>query len=133
MVNIRKKHILCIYHYLSHSQKTKCPKCKIKKSIKCDECYITASYNYKKIRPLTGMVNIKRKHVLCEKHDISHSKKSMCKICMIDIDKYDKSSNYMQDKIFKNFKNNLIEKIKKKFKNHSYKEIYINILNNSTD
>ena len=52
---------------------------------------------------------------------------------MIDIDKYDKSSKYMQNKIFKNFKNNLIEKIKKKFKNYSYKEIYINILNNSTD
>ena len=37
-----KKHILCPYHYKSHSQKTKCPDCKIKKSTKCDECNITA-------------------------------------------------------------------------------------------
>ena len=27
-VNIPKKHILCIIHYISHSPKTKCPKCK---------------------------------------------------------------------------------------------------------
>ena len=77
-VNIPKKHILCITHYISHSPKTICPKCKIKKSPKCDECNITASYNFPKSRPLkclkhrkTGMINIKRKHVLCEKHDIS--------------------------------------------------------------
>ena len=139
MVNISKKHTLCIYHYLSHSQKIKCPKCKIKKSAKCDECNITASYNYKNLRPLkclkhrkTGMVNIKRKPVLCEEHDISHSKKSGYKICKLDIDNYDNSSKYMQDKIFNNFKNNLIEKIKKKFKNHSYQEIYTDIVNNST-
>ena len=65
-VNIPKKHILCIIHYISHSSKTKCPKCKIKKSTKCDECNITASYNFEKLRPLkylkhrkTGMINIK--------------------------------------------------------------------------
>ena len=28
-VNIPKKHILCFTHYISHSSKTKCPKCKI--------------------------------------------------------------------------------------------------------
>ena len=39
----------------------------------------------------------------------------------------------MQDKIYEQFKDNLIEKIKKKFKNHSYMEIYTNIVNNSTD
>ena len=39
----------------------------------------------------------------------------------------------MQDKIFTNFHHNLKEKIEKKFKNHYYKEIYANILNNSTD
>ena len=137
-VNIPKKHILCIYHYLSHSHKIKCPKCKIKKSTKCDEFNITASYNFEKLRPLkclkhrkTGMINIKRNHVLCEKHDISHSEKSGCKICKLDIDNYYESSKYMQDKIFENFHNNLIEKIKNKFKNHSYMEIYTNILNNS--
>ena len=126
-VNIPKKHMLCPYHYLSHSHKIKCRKCKIKNSTKCDRCNITASYNFEKLRPLkclkhreTGMVNIKRNHVLCKKHDISHSKKSGCKICKLDIDNYDNASKYMQDKIFENFKDNLIEKIKKKFKNHSY-------------
>ena len=79
------------------------------------------------------MVNIKRKHVLCKKHDISHSKKSGCKICKLDIDNYDTSSKYMQNKIYKQFKKELIEKIKKKFKNHHYKEIFKNILNNSKD
>ena len=39
----------------------------------------------------------------------------------------------MQDKIYEQFKKELIEKIKKKFKNHSNKEIYTNIVNNSTD
>ena len=79
------------------------------------------------------MINIKRKHILCEKHDISHSKKSICRICKLDIDNYDNSSKYMQDKIYNQFKEELIEKIKKKFKNHSYMEIYTNIVNNSTD
>ena len=39
-----------------------------------------------KLKPLkclkhrkTGMVNIKRNHMLCEKHDISHSKKQVVK------------------------------------------------------
>ena len=39
----------------------------------------------------------------------------------------------MQDKIYEQFKDNLIEKIKKNFNNHSYMEIYTNIVNNSTD
>ena len=79
------------------------------------------------------MVNIKRNHVLCKKHVISHNKTIGCKICKLDIDNYDTSSKYMQDKIVKNFHNNLVEKIKKKFTNHDLKEIYTNILNNSTD
>ena len=139
-VNIPKKHILYTIHHIAHSPKTICPKCNIKKSTKCDECNITASYNFPKLRPLkclkhreTRMVNIKRNHVLCKKHDISHSKKSGCKLCKLDIDNYDTSFKYMQDKIFKNFHNNLTEKIKKKFKNHSYMEIYTNIMNNTTD
>ena len=117
MVNIKKKHILCPYHYLSHSKKAKCPECKIKKSTKCDECDITASYNFEKLRPLKclkhrkkGMINIKRKHKLCEKHDISHSKKSGCRICKLDIDNYDNSSKYMKEKIYIKFRDDLIEK-----------------------
>ena len=139
MVNIKKKHILCTYHYLSHSQKTKHPKCKIKKSMKCNECNITASYNFeKKLRPLKclkhrkkGIINNKRNHILCEKHDISHSKKSKCWICKLDIDNYDHFSKYIKEKIYKQSKKELIEKIKRKFKKHHYKEIMKNILNNS--
>ena len=37
----------------------------------------------------------------------------------------------MQNKIYKQFKKELIKKIKKKFKNHHYKEILNNILNNN--
>ena len=79
------------------------------------------------------MVNIKRNHVLCKKHDISHSKKSGCKLCKLDIDNYDTSSKYIKDKVYNQFKDNLIEKIKKKFKNHGYMEIYTNIMNNTID
>ena len=137
-VNIPKKHKLCYKHYISHSPKTICPKCKIKKSPKCDECNITASYNFPKLRPLKclkhrkkGMVNIKRKHILCEVHDISHSKKVECKKCKLDIDNYDNSSKYMKNKIYNKFENDLTEKIKKKFTNHDHKTILQNILNNS--
>ena len=59
------------------------------------------------------MVNIKRKHILCKKHDISHSKKTGCKIYKLDINNYDSSSKYMQDKICEQFKDNLIEKLKR--------------------
>ena len=139
-VNIPKKHKLCYKHYISHSPKTICPKCKIKKSTKCDECNITASYNFPKSRPLKclkhrkkGMVNIKRKHILCEVHDISHSENSGCKKCKLDIDNYDNSSKYMKNKIYKQYKNDLMENINKKFKNHDPKTILQNILNNSKD
>ena len=139
-VNTQKKHILCYKHFISHSPKTICPKCKVKKSTKCDECNITASYNFPKSRPLKclkhrkkGMVNIKRNHILCKIHDISHSKKAGCKKCKLDIDDYDTSSKHMQNKIYKQFEKELIEKIKKKFKNHHHKEILKNILNNSKD
>ena len=137
-VNIPKKHKLCYEHYISHSPKTKCPKCKVKKSTKCDECNITASYNFPKLRPLKclkhrkkGMVNIKRKHILCKVHDISHSENSGCKECKLDIDNYDKSSKYMKNKIYNKFENDLTEKIKRKFTNHDHKTILQNILNNS--
>ena len=129
MVNINKKHILCKIHDISYSPKTTCPKCKVKKSIICDyynnneKCNITASYNFPELRPLEcfkhrkkGMVNIKRNHILCKIHDISHSKKAKCKKCKLDIDNYDTSLKYMQDKIFKDFHNNLIEKIEKNLK-----------------
>ena len=137
-VNIPKKHILCITHYISHSRTTICPKCKIKKSPKCDECNITASYYFPKLRPLKclshrkkGMINIKKKHVLCEKHDISHSEKTKCKKCKLDLDNYDTSSKYMTNKIYKNYKKEFIAYVKKKFKNHPIKQMMNNVLNNS--
>ena len=71
--------------------------------------------------------------MLCEKHDISHGKKTECKICKLDIDNYYDSTNYIKEKIYIKFRDDLIEKIRKKFKNHSYMEIFNNILNNSTD
>ena len=50
--NILKNHKLCYKHYISHSRKVECPKCKIKKLIRCDECNTTASYNFPKLRPI---------------------------------------------------------------------------------
>ena len=139
-VNIRKNHKLCYKHYISHSRKLECPKCKIKKLIKCDECNTTASYNFPKLRPLKclkhrepGMVNIKRKHMLCKVHDIFHSKKSGCKKCKLDLDNYDTSSKYMQDKIYNNFHNNLIKNIKRDYPKQPIKQMYANIMNNTTN
>ena len=122
-VNIPKKHTLCSIHYKSFSPKSKCSECKIKKSIKCNECKITASYNFEELRPLkclkhreTGMINIKRNHKLCEKQDISHSKKSGCKIYKLDIDNYDNATKYMQDRIYNQFKDDLTKKSKRNLK-----------------
>ena len=39
----------------------------------------------------------------------------------------------MKNKIYKQYKKELIERIKKKFKNHNYKKIMNNIFNNTTD
>ena len=101
---------IIIYHIL---KKLYAQSVKLKKSAKCDECNITASYNFEKLRPLkclehrkTGMINIKRNHTLCEKHDISHSKKTECKICKLDIDSYYNSTNYMKEKYIQNLKMN---------------------------
>ena len=79
------------------------------------------------------MINIKRNHTLCEKHDISHSKKSGCKICKLNIDNYYDSTNYIKEKIYIKFRDDLIEKIEKRFKNHCHMEMFNNFLNNSTD
>ena len=79
------------------------------------------------------MINIKRNHILCEKHDISHSKKTGCKVCKLNIDNYYDSTNYIKEKMYIKFRDDLIEKLKKKFKNHSHMEMFNNILNNSTD
>ena len=48
MTNIRKKHILCKIHDISHSKNTTCKLCKKPKKY-CNEnnCYKTASFNFK--------------------------------------------------------------------------------------
>ena len=56
------------------------------------------------------MINIKRNHVLCKTHDISHSKKAGCEKCKLNFDNYDTSSKYIQNKIYKQFKRELIKK-----------------------
>ena len=73
----------------------------------------------------TGMVNIKRNHILCERHDLSHSKKTECKICKLDIDNYYDSTNYMKEKIYIHFKNDLIRKLKRNFKIMTIKKCLI--------
>ena len=48
MTNIRRKHILCKIHDISHGKNTKCTLCK-KQNKYCNEnnCYTTASFNFK--------------------------------------------------------------------------------------
>ena len=48
MTNIRKKHILCKIHDISHSKNTTCKLCKKPKKY-CNEnnCYTTVSFNFK--------------------------------------------------------------------------------------
>ena len=77
------------------------------------------------------MINIKRNHVLCKKHDISHSEKTKCKKCKLDLDNYDNSSKYMKNKIYKNYEKEFIAYVKKKFKNHPIKQMMNNVLSNS--
>ena len=62
-----------------------------------------------------------------------YSKKAECKKGKLDLDNYDTSSEYMKDKIYNQFKKELIKKIKKKFKNHDLNVIHSNIINNSSD
>ena len=47
------------------------------------------------------MINIKRNHILCKKHGISHSKKANCRKCKLDIINYDNSTRYMKKKVLK--------------------------------
>ena len=47
------------------------------------------------------MVNIKRNHILCKKHDISHSKKTICRKCKLNINNYDNSNSYVKKNIKK--------------------------------
>ena len=76
------------------------------------------------------MVNIKRNHILCKKHDISHSKKkTICRKCKLNIGNYDNSNSYMKRKILKKLykkilrdsKNEIGEDDKEKLENYLIK------------
>ena len=47
------------------------------------------------------MINIKKKHSICKKHDISYLKE--CHGCKLDIENYTKSSSYLKQKIVSNY------------------------------
>ena len=73
MTNIRRKHILCKIHDISHGKNVKCKSCK-KPNKYCNEdnCYTTASFNFKiDDRPIkckkhkeNNMINVKRKYIV---------------------------------------------------------------------
>ena len=72
MTNIRRKHIL-FYHDISHGKNIKCKLCKEpNKYCNEDNCYTTASFNFKiDDRPIkckkhkeNNMVNVKRKYIV---------------------------------------------------------------------
>ena len=73
MTNIRRKHILCKIHDISHGKNATCKLCK-KLNKYCNEnnCYISASFNFKiDNRPIkckkhkeNNMINVKRKYIV---------------------------------------------------------------------
>ena len=53
---------------------------------KVENCYKISSYGIEKIERclnhrLKSMTNIRKKHILCEEHDISYNKNTTCKLC----------------------------------------------------
>ena len=73
MTNIRRKHILCKIHDISHGENTTCKLCK-KPNKYCNEnnCYISALFNFKiDNRPIkckklkeNNMINVERKYIV---------------------------------------------------------------------
>ena len=73
MTNIRRKHILCKIHDISHGKNTKCKLCnKPKKYCNENNCYKSASFNFEiDDRPIickkhkeNNMINAKRKYII---------------------------------------------------------------------
>ena len=87
MRNIRKKHILCKIHDISHIKNTTCKSC-IKPKIYCNKnnCYTTASFNFKiDDRPIkckkhkeNNMINVKRKYIVNNNSKIIYKKGYIC-------------------------------------------------------
>ena len=114
MTNIRKKHILCKIHDISYSKNTTCKLCKKPKKY-CNEnnCYITASFDFKiddrsikcKTHKENNMINVKRKYKVCDDSKIIYRKGYICE-------------------------NNFLLKIIKKIKNNDNKKLMIIMLKN---
>ena len=89
MTNIRRKHILCEIHDISHGKNVKCKLCK-KPNKYCNEdnCYTTASFNFKiDDRPIkcknhkeNNMINVKRKYIVNNNNNskITYKKGYIC-------------------------------------------------------
>ena len=88
MTNIRRKHILCKIHDISHGKNVKCKSCK-KSNKYCNEdnCYTTASFNFKiDDRPIkcknhkeNNMINVKRKYIVNNNNSkITYKKGYIC-------------------------------------------------------
>ena len=87
MTNIRRKHILCKIHDISHGKNTKCKLCK-KPNKYCNEnnCCTTASFNFKiDDRPIkcknhkeNNMINVKRKYIVNNNSEITYKKGYIC-------------------------------------------------------
>ena len=87
MTNIRRKHILCKIHDISHGENTTCKLCK-KPNKYCNEdnCYTTASFNFKiDDRPIecknhkeNNMMNVKRKYIVNNNSKITYKKGYIC-------------------------------------------------------
>ena len=90
----------------------------LKYSIYCIEknCKTLASYNYEKLKPiycnkhkLNEMVNVKRKHKLCQDCKTGYLNKCNTPKCKYTIKNYKNSTKYMKLKIIKYLKDNFIE------------------------
>ena len=87
MMNIRRKHILCKIHDISHGKNVKCKLCK-KPNKYCNEdnCDTTASFNFKIVdRPIkcknhkeNNMINVKRKYIVNNNSKITYKKGYIC-------------------------------------------------------
>ena len=87
MTSIRRKHILCKIHDISHGKNTKCKLCK-KPNKYCNEnnCYTSASFNFKiDDRPIkckkhkeNNMINVKRKYIINNNSKIIYKKGYIC-------------------------------------------------------
>ena len=87
MTNIRRKHILCKIHDISHGKNSTCKLCKKPKKY-CNEnnCYTTASFNFKiNDRPIkckkhkeNNMINVKRKYIVNNNTKIIYRKRYIC-------------------------------------------------------